>query len=475
MVPTFPTFSQLVEMLRRYPKRWQLPAAAVVLLAAAYALFAPRPWEATQSLLVRNEAAGALEGGGKFHVVNEMKSAQETIIEIARSPEVLRETLVEVGPPKNAKSTANFPTRLEIDEFAEEVNVSPPKGAEFGSTEVIYVKIKDVDRDRAVKLAEVFSKQLAKRLQEVRNARAGSIINELSQTVEIARENLMEATAKVAEIERSVGSDLAELRMLYQPSSESDLRRRTNEIENELRQSTANVDSNIELLALLKAAAQDPSQLLATPNRLLESQPALRRLKDGLIDAQLRSAQLRGVMSADHPKARAAVDAEQQVIRNLHSELEVAIRGVEVDLKLASARVVKLQEQVQNAKTRMERLAGVRAEYANLLSAVEHRTQVLQAAQKRLADAESSQAGARLASIINPVGAPDPGSKPTGPSRKIVLLAGLVGGLLLGVGFVVLTVPVMVIDDFPATVGGGQMPVVPSFTMKQAFSTHRPR
>ena len=47
-------------------------------------------------------------------------------------------------------------------------------------------------------------------------------------------------------------------------------------------------------MALLKQAEADPTALVAAPCRLLDSQPALRRLKDGLVDSQLRTANLQG-------------------------------------------------------------------------------------------------------------------------------------------------------------------------------------
>ena len=103
-------------------------------------------------------------------------------------------------------------------------------------------------------------------------------------------------------MEREVGPDLAELRNLQEQSSgDSDLRRKAVEIENELRQAKVAETNNRELLKLLTAARDNPGTLLATPNRLLESQPALKRLKDGLVDAQLRTAQHLGTMTHEHP------------------------------------------------------------------------------------------------------------------------------------------------------------------------------
>ena len=65
-----------------------------VVLAGAYSLVAPRKWEATQALIVRPEAASVSEERiGKFSDLSEMKTLQETILELAKSQSVVQATL----------------------------------------------------------------------------------------------------------------------------------------------------------------------------------------------------------------------------------------------------------------------------------------------------------------------------------------------------------------------------------------------
>ena len=69
------------------------------------------------------------------------------------------------------------------------------------------------------------------------------------------------------------------------------------------------------------------------PNAVLDTQPALRRLKEGLVDAQLRAANLTGSLSAEHPQALAATTAVQKIKNQLLTELRVAIRTLDGDLR----------------------------------------------------------------------------------------------------------------------------------------------
>jgi uncharacterized protein involved in exopolysaccharide biosynthesis len=162
------------------------------------------------------------------------------------------------------------------------------------------------------------------------------------------------------------------------------------------------------------------------------------RLKEGLVDAQLRTSQSLGMMSPAHPKVQAAVAEEEDIRRRLHDEIEVAIRGLEVELEMNAGRLASLNQQLAEVQSRMSRLASMRAEYHNLAAEVAQRTEVWNKAQKDLADARASQAAAHSASLLTRLDAPQMGAYPLGPSRSMIVLAGLVGGLAMGLGISVL-------------------------------------
>lgn len=433
--------AEIIRLLRAYRWRWLAPVAAAALLAGFYACVRPDSWEASQTLIVRNEAAGNLEDPGRFRHSDDRKTAQETMLEIVKSRGVLSQALAQLGPPAGTKCDA-WPSPADVERFADAVKLVPPQGTEFGKTEVLYLRVKDHDRRRALALVTAVCDQLLAQVQHLRDAKAGSMINELTTAVALAQTDLQAATRQLTSLETQVGSDLAELRVLHGSSSgDSDLRRRIQELETELRQARLDQRNQQDLHKLLTAALDDPGRLLAAPNRLLESQPALRRLKEGLVDAQLRTAQLLGGRTESHPLVRAAREAEQQVSVQLHDELAVALRGVEVDLRLVTGRASMLAEQLSDGRSRLERLAGLRAEYSNLVAEVQHRTTLLEQAQRQLAETRGSQAGARAASLLSRIDAPATGAHPAGPRRAVIVLVGLVGGLLIGGGVLFLTVP----------------------------------
>ena len=214
------------------------------------------------------------------------------------------------------------------------MKLTPPKGAEFGKTEVFYLNVEAESRSRAVALAAAICKQLQARSQDLRDQKAQSLIVELSKTVDLAQAELNTITDAADRLETRVGADLGELRVLNEiGGGDSPLRRSINEIDQELRQARQAIDANHELLTLLEASKTDARSLAAAPNRLLEAQPVLRRLKDGLVDAQLRTAQLEGNLTPDHPSVMAAQTPKMKLPTKVRGEIDSSIVGVQSEMR----------------------------------------------------------------------------------------------------------------------------------------------
>ena len=435
---------ELLHVLRKHVVLWAAPLAVCTVAAAVYGLLRERDWRATQAMYVRDEAIGRLGPPGRFENADAMKTAQETILELARNHAVVKAALVAARPAAKEPVTPEWPTAADIEALQRKIRVAAPAGLEFGKSEVIYLSVDAPSRGRAVLLARHVGSQLDAQLKRLRNQRAQSVIGELQQTLELARNELAVSTAQLEALEREVGSDLGELRILNDTGAgDSNLRRSLTEIHNELRAAKNRQTSLEQQQKLLLAARGDPNELIATPNQLLESQPALKRLKDGLVDAQLKTADLAGRMSADHPLVKAAVEAERQVRDNLHAEVKVALRGVTADLEVSAALVASLAQQAKQVEQRLDRLAGLRARYSNLVADVRQRSQIVEQAQKELADARASQGAAESSNLITRLDEPITGNEPLGPSFATIVLIGFGGGLMIGLGAVFLTVPLV--------------------------------
>ncbi len=433
---------QFISILAARWRLWVVPALIVSLGVTIYAFVYSDTWEASQALIVRNEAVNNERGPGKFAQPEEMKTIQETILEIARSRGVLEAALKRVGPPADYNRPENWPTDRDIEICRKALKLVPPKGAEFGKTEVFYLTVRDYNRVRAIALNEAIFDELQIRFQQLRDAKARSMVDELGKTAALAKADLAESSGRLTETEKAVGGDLAELRAMQDiGAGDSALRRSAEELRGQLREARTTAAANKQLLDVLHQAQDDPGRLVAVPNRLLESQPALKRLKDGLIDAQLATAKLLGTRSVEHPLVKAAQEAEEEIGRNLHNELALTMRGMEVELVLNAERQKLLEDQFAAATGRLERLAAIRASYETQTAENRNRTMLAERAEQNMAEARSELAGAKAASLISRIDLPDTGAKPVGPGRTVIALSGIVAGLLTGLGIVFLSLP----------------------------------
>ncbi len=418
--------------------RWLLLAPALLgaLVAAASTQVLKRDYSADQGLIIRSDAAGYSEQRlGKFTDLSEMKTVQETLLELARSKSVVSAVLQDVG----IIQAGSAPSADQLDEFRDKLRFTPPGGAEFGKTEVFYLGMLDPDPVMAIAKVESLTQQLDKRLQALRNRRAESMVAEVERSVAIAQEQLKTHNEALSKFEKSVGSDLIELRHLISPNGgQSELGQRIGSLENELRGTETERLRNEALLKELNVALQSPENLLATPDSLLASQPGLARLKNGLVDAQLSVARLSGNRTDDHPMVQGARKTQDRVHQELSRELPVTIAGVELEINVSQQQEASLQRKITTLRERSANLASRRSEYARLTSNVEGQTRVLEGAQQQLSDAESHLAGAASASLLAKIDEAEVSNYPLGPSRSSVTAAGGLAGLILG-GCLVLT------------------------------------
>src|SRR5260221_9991545 len=161
-----PTARDIYSYLVRYPKRWLIPAAAVTAAVVVYAAFKPNVYEASLPLMMRNEVSTDAQAPGKFRHEDEMKISEETVMEVTSGRRVLTGALKQVGPPIDAKIVGVWPNDESIDSLRGALKVAPPKGAEFGKTEIFYLKVADKDPRRAIALADAIYDQLKANLGE---------------------------------------------------------------------------------------------------------------------------------------------------------------------------------------------------------------------------------------------------------------------------------------------------------------------
>lgn len=446
------TNRQLIRLLQTYWQwRWLWIATTVLFGGAGFAYvmtLKKETWVASQGLIVRDEAHGAVMRLGRFQSQTDMKAAQETILELARNPQVVRNALTTVGReepgPLDFSPKEGPPTTSEIDGLVKDgIEVRAPRGAELGTTEVIYLDVKAPTQERAVALNMALCDELERHMQEVRKIRADGVVAELTTAAESARASLEASTIELRKIEESAGADLSDLRSLTDSTSGGSANRSIlDTISAELRTVKSEKRSNEEQLKIAEEAYDDPNKLLTAPAKVLNGNPGLLKLRDGLSAATIATSGLRGRFKEAHPRVVAAIETEERIREQLRTELGNAVTTLRKGIKLTDERIQILEVQRDKLTSRLETLAAIRADYSNIAEEVRSRNEQVQASDRELAGAKASRDAAMTSSLITRLDKPLVGDTPEGPGKTSVLAAACTSGLLFGLGLVFLLSPI---------------------------------
>ena len=168
---------------------------------------------------------------GRFNSTDARKAAQEMVTQIARNRTVVRDALQQYAAGSSRRLPSDWPRDADIQSMQDEIKVTAAKGAELGQSDLIYLSVRASSAHDAVRLNSAICDQLERYLQQLRNRRAESVIQELTEKLKLTEQNLSDATARLEAMEREVGSDLGELRTLNQTGAgDSNLRTALNQI-----------------------------------------------------------------------------------------------------------------------------------------------------------------------------------------------------------------------------------------------------
>lgn len=420
--------------------RWLLVSCLSVfgLGGLLMAAMTPKVYHAHQLFLLRDDLTG-----DKLQSFEWLKSAQETIQEVAKHPDVLRAALEQVGPESTGLfgTAAGYPSDMALEDFRDSVWVSAPGGNEVGKTEVIRLNVKARTRERALQLVQRISEGMTQQLRLIRQDKAAT--NELGKrtAVESAKERLQQITVELIDMERGLGEDLIELRAMLDEkvSSESALLKpllltldaellKENSLRSQIQQD----------VKFFQDALDDVSSLLGLPNSLLEQYQSLKELKTNLVTAQIQMADITARYKAPNKRVTEAETRLQTLENQIRRELGVSIEIARARLSFTESQIASLTAQRQSKLDQLTRLAELRAPYQNLVATQLVATNRLKQAQDELSQARAAKLAAAETDLLTPLDEPQAGTRNMGSSRSLIVLASTFCGMFVGLGLMML-------------------------------------
>lgn len=447
--PAQPDSTQRIEhilsTLSKYRTLWIAPAVIGMMLSAVY-VFALRQqnWSANQSLIVRDDLLGQSFKPGRFDSIESMKSAQETILEIARKPQVVGNALKQLGPESNGLfglDKLNWPSEETIESVQGSISFHAPNGAEFGKTEVIVLNTKASTRDRSRKFIELLLNEIIVKAGEVRTLRLRSMESELIQTRDAVVAALDESKSKIQDMDEILGTDFGSMNSMSDMQfSDNIIKRDISEISTEKRQAEVQLERGKAALAAVVDAKNNPQRDLSISADLIAMLPTLDFLKKEMTKTQGELAVIEGQYQPAHPmyrKAKASIDSMK---KQMHLELDSSIAGLQNGIKITQNTLLRLDRRLASLNQRLVNLGSNRANSMTLIAEWKERSEIANKAQSDLAEIQGLLQS-RNADLITRVDDPQVSTRPDGLGKKATVLAFGLGGLMLGLGLVMLVAP----------------------------------
>ncbi len=414
-------FKYFVSTLIRYRTLWIVPAIAGMMLSAGYVMFLKsESWTARQTLIVRDDMLGQTYKPGQFASAESMKSAQETLLEIARKPQVIQNALIQLGPPSKGlfSGTGNWPSEETIESVQGMVSFSAPNGAEFGKTEVVVLNVRAQSRDRTRRFMELMLDEIDKKMSEVRVLRLQSMESELTQARDAAALSLEQSVKKLRQMEQGLGSDAAQMAGLASPYASGDFKLEISQLRQERRIAENELDTALATQEMLIAANLDPEKALAASADFLSKQPTLQALQTTKVKAQETYAQSLGNHTQEHPVVKASLTTIAAMDQQIYDELENLSIAIENQIATIQAKIHRLDEAEQKELDRLSNLGAKRVDHLTVNSEVTQKQQVFQASQAALAEVQTLRLAAGEVEWLTRIDGPQVATRPDGIGKS---------------------------------------------------------
>ena len=316
--------NHVISSLRRYFPLLIVPAIAGLVLATIYAFFLmPEMWTARQSFLIRDDLSGTAFKPGQFDSEESRKSAQETILEVARRPLVVRNVLEKLGP-KSSFSGSDWITDEVIEKTQGVIDISAPNGAEFGKTDAIVLTAKDSTRERTRKFIELLSAEIMTQTNRIRSLRFESMESELYQAYQSAELARDDAIDRLDELDQRLGSDFGFLSLQGQNSFQQQPTG-VEGIKSEILRKQDELERAESVHAALLKAFKNPAAAAQLPSEVLIAQPALQDAMAKMLDLREELHVAKGLYTNRNARVKALVKAiafsQQQIYDSLTGEM----------------------------------------------------------------------------------------------------------------------------------------------------------
>jgi len=324
----------------------------------------------------------------------------------------------------------------ELSRLRSAIRLDAPKGYDFGSTPIFYMRVRDPDPDMALKLLRSLLAAFRSRFQALRTAQAKQLYEETNRQLAEARQAVREAEQALDRFVHQLGPErIWDLQAIESVGAgESELRKYLANVEQQLITLESQLTEREALLERVTASRADGVDPAALPAPFLQEHSGLVEMGKRLVEARAKLAELAASQTPQHAEYRAAADRLKNIEREYRQQFDRAVQALELEVAAKRAAVESLRRERDQRMELLAKVSGRYVEFARLKSELEQRRRIAEEAKRRQSAALNRLITAAGEVVFATLDGPRCSTKPVRPRRKLNTLIGLVLGLLTGLG-----------------------------------------
>jgi uncharacterized protein involved in exopolysaccharide biosynthesis len=423
--------------------KWTILALTLVfgVGAAVVSMFMPNVYESSVQMWAQDQSPG-LRGTSKYaeDSAARLKIVLSNVREVILSRQVLLATLEQSGATGSAAGQAGIQTGAEtsldaeIAELRKSIRLEAPKGSDFGTTPIFFVRLRDNDPDRASKLLAALLASFRQRYEALTGEQAQHLYTETTLQVDKSREQLADAAKSFDAFVRDLEGNVSELNSMGGSPGDSELRRGLATVNERLVPAEADAATQTKLLEQFELARAGSDESPVVPGTFVRDYPAFDLAARELSATRIQMDATEARLTPEHPEFQVAAERLRFAEMTYRDEIERVIEAVRRDIAAKSEAITFLRNQKDEYLGRLAALADRFVEFDGLKQELAQRRLIVADAERRRSDAAHALLTAAQETLFATMDGPQSSVKPVSPKRKLNIALGTLLGLLTGVG-----------------------------------------
>ena len=420
-------------------------ALAFGIAATVFSWIQPMIYQSSVQIWAQDQSPG-LRGTSQYATDSaaRVKMVLSNVYEVVYSRQVLESTMERCGVLNPASSEDPVAAQSARDELVSKlgkaIRLEAPKGSDFGTTQIFFIRLKDPDPDRAQALLTALLDSFRQRYEQLSAEQAQHLYRDTTTQVEKSREQLAVAVTAFDEFVRQLEGGMGELNSMGgAPGGDSELRRALATINDRLLPAETDLKLQQALLMQFERLEMDRTPLVDVPASLIRDYPALEQSIRELTGARVQLSSVAARVTIENPEYQTALERLRLLESVFLDEVKRAASAVRKEIAAKTEAVDFMRTEKEQYLARVAELTNRFVEFDGLRQEMTQRRAIVVDAEKRRSDAAHALATAAQETLFATIDGPRTSTKPVSPNRRLNVLIGTLLGLVTGVGLAFLT------------------------------------